>query len=235
MKTKRRTIAILVALGVLLTSVSPVLALPPLPSSFYGTVQFNGANAPAGTLVSARINGVQYAYVTVQTDPGVTVYALDVPGDDASTPGATEGGVQSAPIVFLVDGVPANETGIWQSGTNVLRNLTVIPPDKPVVSIARSGPDVLLTWEEVTKNTDGNLTVVKNYQVFRGEQPYFRAGPHAGYRQSRGGTDRSRLSARGSYQQPDLLLLHRSGCQHCRPVGQFQAGGQVQFELVPGQ
>ena len=37
----------------LMANVSTVLALPPLPASFYGTVQINGANAPAGAIVSA--------------------------------------------------------------------------------------------------------------------------------------------------------------------------------------
>ena len=235
MKTKRRTIAILVALGVLLTSVSPVLALPPLPSSFYGTVKFNGANAPAGTLVSAKINGVPYAYVTVQTDPGVTVYALDVPGDDASTPGATEGGVQSAPIVFLVDGVPANETGIWQSGTNVLRNLTVIPPDKPVVSIAKSGLDVLLTWEAVTKNTEGNLTVVKNYQVFRGEQPYFAPDPTPGTGNLvEEPTDLDYLHV-GAISSLTYYYYIVRAANIAGPSGNSKRVGKFTFELVPGQ
>jgi len=37
---------------------------PPLPASFYGTMQMDGAGVPAGTLVSAWINGVEYAETT---------------------------------------------------------------------------------------------------------------------------------------------------------------------------
>ena len=178
MKTKSRMIVILIALGLLFVSVSPALAMPPLPSSFYGMVQISGANVATGSEVSAKINGVQYAYATVQIYQGQTVYSLDVPGDDPATQGVIEGGVQGNTVVFWIDGTPANETAIWQSGTNVARNLTILPPAAPVVSIAGPDADAVLTWPAVTANTQGNLTVVTAYKVFRSGQPYF--APAAG-------------------------------------------------------
>lgn len=177
MEAKKKTITLLVALGVLLASAAPVLAVPPLPSSFYGTVKINGENAPGGALVSVTINRVQYAYATVEYYQGHTVYSLDVPGDDPETPGVIEGGIANSTVVFLINGVPANETALWQTGTNVTRDLTVIPPAAPAVSITGPVADVLLDWKEVTTNAQGNPTVVTRYQVFRSEEPYFDPNP----------------------------------------------------------
>ena len=125
MKTRRTIIAMLMLVLVLATNSSPVLALPPLPSGFYGTVKINGKNVPDGTLVSATISGVQYAYTNSQTYQGNSVYSVDVPGDDPSTPGVLEGGVPGDTIVFLVNGAPANETAPWQSGKNIRNNLSL--------------------------------------------------------------------------------------------------------------
>jgi hypothetical protein len=41
--------------------ITPALAFPPLPSSFYGQGQVNGQNAPDGTLGQALIDGAMYA------------------------------------------------------------------------------------------------------------------------------------------------------------------------------
>jgi hypothetical protein len=173
MKIKSRGIIVLIALGLLFASVSPALAMPPLPSSFYGTVKVNGVNATAGTQVSAKINGTQYAYTIVQLYQGDMVYSLDVPGDDPATTGVIEGGVAGDTVVLWVDGTPANETTPWQSGKNVVRNLTVLPPAAPSVTIAAPGGVLNITWPAVLVNTQGNPTVVTAYRVFANQQPYF--------------------------------------------------------------
>jgi hypothetical protein len=52
--------AITVALAIVVLSIGErVYALPPLPASFYGTVQSEGANVPDGTWVTAWIDGVE--------------------------------------------------------------------------------------------------------------------------------------------------------------------------------
>jgi len=102
----------------------PALAIPPLPSSFYGTVKVNGANVPVGTTVSARINGVQYASTTAFLYNGDTVYSLDVLGDNPDTV-AVDGGREGDSIQFEVGGTLAGETGVWHSGTNVKQDLTI--------------------------------------------------------------------------------------------------------------
>lgn len=98
MKKLRILIVFLLTISMLLLDNSKVLAVPPLPSSFYGTVKSNGADVPIGILVSARINGVEYASKAAFIDDSNTVYFFDVPGDDPSTTGIIEGGVNGATV-----------------------------------------------------------------------------------------------------------------------------------------
>ncbi len=123
MKTFRLICILALTLVLAVVSAQPALAFPPLPSSFFGTVKINGANVPLGTVVSARINGVQYASTTVQLYQGNTVYSLDVPGEDTDVPGI-QGGSEGNTIVFFIGSIQANQTGIWHSGTNTNLNLT---------------------------------------------------------------------------------------------------------------
>ncbi len=84
----------LIVLVVSLFVATPVLAIPPLPSSFYGSVKVNNANVPDGTVIQALIGGQVYAEGYTQTYQGNSVYALDVRGDDSGTTtvdGATGG------------------------------------------------------------------------------------------------------------------------------------------------
>ena len=102
----------------------PVLAMPSMPSSFYGTVKVNGSNVPDGTLVEALIGGQVYAKGYIQTYQSDSIYALDISGDDTDTT-TQEGGREGETIQFKVGGVLANETGIWNSATNVNLNLNL--------------------------------------------------------------------------------------------------------------
>jgi hypothetical protein len=101
----------------------PALAIPPLPSSFYGTVQVDGENVPDDTVVQALIDGQACGQGRTQTHEGVSVYHLDVLGDDTDT-AAHDGGREGDTIQFEIGGVLADETGTWHSGTNVELNLT---------------------------------------------------------------------------------------------------------------
>ncbi len=103
---------------------SGVLAVPPLPSSFYGEVKLNGANVPEGTEVTAWIDGVRYASTTTIIHEGNSVYAFDVPGDDPSTLDVIEGGTQGQSIEFRIGNLVAHNSAIWQSGTFVEHNLS---------------------------------------------------------------------------------------------------------------
>jgi hypothetical protein len=108
-------------IGIFLISlavVSPALAFPPLPSSFYGKVKVNGANVPDGTIIHATIDGKVYAETKTLTYQGDSVYTLDVLGDDTSTT-AIEGGHEGEKVSFTIAGQPATQTGTWKGGTNV--------------------------------------------------------------------------------------------------------------------
>jgi hypothetical protein len=106
-----------------LLDVVPVLAIPSLPSSFYGIVKVNNANVADGTLVQALIGGQVFAKGHTQTYQGDSVYALDVPGDDTDTI-IKEGGRDGDTIQFQIGGVVADQTGTWRSGTNVNQGLS---------------------------------------------------------------------------------------------------------------
>jgi len=69
-------------------------AQPPLPASFHGTVQLDGADVPGGTTISAWINGQQYA----QSD----------------TPGDVGWGTAGDEVSFKVGVQVAIATGIWE-------------------------------------------------------------------------------------------------------------------------
>lgn len=118
----------LIALLLLLSAVPPLAARaeapPPLPSSFWGTAKAAGLNVPAGTEVTAWINGVQYAKTVTLLYKDVSVYSLNVPGDIVGTP-AKEGGVAGDTVIFKISGAVSTVTAPWVSGTNVEKNLVV--------------------------------------------------------------------------------------------------------------
>ncbi len=132
-KKLRLLCSTIIATGLLVANVSTAFAIPPLPSSFYGTVKVNGANAAPGAQISAWINGVKFAETTVLIYEGNTVYSLDVPGDDPSTIDVTEGGVAGDRIEFHIDGQVADQASQWAGGTNVENNLAVTQNGSPVI------------------------------------------------------------------------------------------------------
>lgn len=124
MKLSRLVVFLLITSLANLFAVIPAKALiPPLPSSFYGTVKVNGENVADGTVVRALINGQVYSTGYTQTYQGDSVYSLDVPGDDSSTT-EIEGGKEGDIVQFDIAGVLAVETGTWKSATNTSVNLT---------------------------------------------------------------------------------------------------------------
>ncbi len=123
MKTQRSFLVLAVILCILCVNVGTSNAMPPLPSSFYGTVKIEGINVAVGTSVTAWINGIQYAGTTAEAFNSDVIYALDVPGDDTATTGVIEGGVAGNTVVFHVGGYVATQTGTWSTGTDVQLNL----------------------------------------------------------------------------------------------------------------
>ncbi len=104
-------------------AITPVLAVPNLPSSFYGQVKINGQNVPEGTLVRALIGGREYATARAMLYDGNSVFSLNVVGDESDT-SSIEGGKEGDTIHFEVGGVIADQIGVWHSGTNVSLDLS---------------------------------------------------------------------------------------------------------------
>ena len=126
MHIKRLYIAFFLALLAGVLAITPALALvPPLPSSFYGTVRANGNPVHAGTLVRGFINGVQYAETHTLIYQGDSVYSINIPGDDPSTIGTIEGGKEGDIVQFEIENFLTGQTGVWHSGTNVEINLNI--------------------------------------------------------------------------------------------------------------
>ena len=117
---KKIVISIILALCVIMT----VYAVPPSPSCFWGTVRINNASVPNGTIVSAWINGVEYANTTTFIYNENSVYSICVPGDDPDTAPEIDGGKTNDTIVFKINEKEADQTGTWKKGSNTQLNLT---------------------------------------------------------------------------------------------------------------
>ncbi|MBI5965682.1 MAG: tandem-95 repeat protein [Chloroflexi bacterium] len=158
MKTQRIFSALLLAIALMFANISTVLAAPPLPSSFWGTVRLDGASVPAGTVVSARINGVQYASAVVTINLGTAYYSLKVPGDDPETPGIIEGGVAGNTVVFYIGSYMSDQTAPWQSGPNVRVDLTATTNHEPVANAqsVTTDEDTAIDITLTGSDADGN-------------------------------------------------------------------------------
>ena len=124
MKLRRLILTFILGSALLFWNSSPVDAVPPLPSSFWGTVTVNGASVPADVPISAWINGVQYAVTNTLIVGGDSVYSLSIPGDDPTTTGIIEGGTEGQTIIFKIDQFSASQTGTWHVASNTRLDLT---------------------------------------------------------------------------------------------------------------
>ena len=122
-----RPLKISLTLALVLLLYSNVKALvPPLPSSYYGSVRLDGSQASPGTVISAWIGTTKYAETTTSVNQGEATYSLNVPGDDPSTP-QKEGGLPDEIVEFRIGSMLAQQTGSWFTGTNTNINLTASP------------------------------------------------------------------------------------------------------------
>lgn len=88
------------------------------PARFYGAVTLNGAPAPGGIEIVAYVGEVECGRTTT-TDEGR--YVLDV-NADGTVPGC---GTDEAVVRFVVNGVPADQTGVFQTGHFIALDLSV--------------------------------------------------------------------------------------------------------------
>lgn len=123
MRMAKMAAILLVCLTSLVNPV-PARAMPPLPSSFYGTVKINNMNVPDGTLVQALIDGQVFGEIRTTTYQGGSIYALDVRGDDSTTT-EREGGREGETIQFRIGNILTGQTGTWHTGITLNINLSV--------------------------------------------------------------------------------------------------------------
>lgn len=122
---------VMAACFISLLTVTTALAIPVMPSSFYGTVKLNNSNVADGTVIQAFTGTQLIAQGYSQTYQGDSVYSLDVPGDNTDT-AVIDGGKEGDTITFKIGGIQAVETGTWHSGTNVQLNISATTSNTPL-------------------------------------------------------------------------------------------------------
>jgi len=119
-------VALVVMTGALASGTGAVRAEPVNPARFVGTVMIDGAAAPAGTIVEARVGDAVCGVAQAFMSGGEARYAVDV---EASQPdGNPACGTDGAQVVFYIGGNMALETGAWHNYQLNTLNLTYVTP-----------------------------------------------------------------------------------------------------------
>ena len=159
MKTKLLITSFFLALLLVLVNFTGALAVPPIGSSFEGTVKISGANVPVGTAVTAWCGGRSFISSPYEVFLGTTIYHFTIPGDDPASSGVIEGCTQGQTIIFKVGTYTADQTGTWQSGIDTYLDLTVSNPTAAPVTISGDagigGATITYTGGSTTANTGG--------------------------------------------------------------------------------
>ena len=119
---------IAVSLIIMLLLSGPALADIVLPTSLYGTIEIDGSDAPVGTVITAKISGVEKgSYTTLEsgkygTGSGDFSDVLVVSTDTESDIGEL--------IEFWIDGIRIDQTAIFDSETHQL-NLVLDTTQEP--------------------------------------------------------------------------------------------------------
>lgn len=96
-----------------------------IPARIFGKVQVDGAVVPARTEITAWIDNKLYATAFTTVTQGLSIYVIEVPGDDPTTPNLVESGPIGKTILFKINRVQADETAVWRSAALIELNLTV--------------------------------------------------------------------------------------------------------------
>ena len=165
MKTiKRKRLAgilgCLLALILTLGLVTPALAIPQIPHQFWGEVTIGGVQAEEGTLVSAKIGGVEYASTTVDAEGKYGYEPLfKVTADDTDTP-EKEGGTNGETIEFYVTDVLATTFAFQIGGHNEL-DLSIADVEAPTATLSpEDGASGVAIDAAVTAAFDEDVTEV---------------------------------------------------------------------------
>ena len=125
----------ILVLLLLLALAGPVSAVPLLPAEFWGTVSIGESPAPAGTVVTARIDDRDCGSLTL-TAPGV--YGGEALFDERLIVNGEEDDDGKA-IVFLVNGMPAG-TAAYAPGTSTHLDLAVASTGAAFSADVTAGP-----------------------------------------------------------------------------------------------
>ena len=171
MKGKRRWLLVPLVILALLLSATPVYAIPPIPHAFYGTLTIGGSPAPVGTVVTAKVGGVQYGSITTTVEGQ---YGSSDPLGDRLLVAPGEGDIATGDtIYFYANGSVANQTHTFSPSEVTELNLTVTPTDNtaPSVSITALTPDPTTdttpTFTGTATDTESNISSVE-YKVDAG-------------------------------------------------------------------
>ncbi|MGQ9515766.1 MAG: DNRLRE domain-containing protein [Anaerolineae bacterium] len=114
---------------------APARAIPPQPAVFWGNIQMDGQNIPAGSPITAFVYDgtapVECGHAAVQMQDGQSVYTIAVNGDDPDTP-AKDGAQDGETVYFWVDILgerrQAQQSGVWHSAATSRLDLTIVGP-----------------------------------------------------------------------------------------------------------
>jgi hypothetical protein len=112
----RRLVVLLLAITLGLLAAGTALAVPPLPHTIYGQLRLNSTPAANGSALTILVHGVSFMTTTSTIEGVPGKYHYNVPGDDDSTAGVVEGGVNGDPITFAYPGYELAQTIPWASG-----------------------------------------------------------------------------------------------------------------------
>jgi branched-chain amino acid transport system substrate-binding protein len=90
---------------------------PGLPCRFHGTIVIDGSGAPDGTVVTATVEAETYR-TTTPSAYGDSTYAIQiVPPEGIVFP-------DGSTVEFAIDGYPSDQSGAWETGANMVLDLT---------------------------------------------------------------------------------------------------------------
>ncbi|WP_292489670.1 PKD domain-containing protein [Methanoculleus sp. 10] len=106
---------------ILLLLIGTASAVPLLPAEFRGSVTIDGSPAPAGTVITARIDGRDCGSLTLES---AGVYGGDATFDKRLLVCGRDDDAEKT-IAFFVDGARAAGTAVYTSGTSTRLDLAV--------------------------------------------------------------------------------------------------------------
>lgn len=157
---KRLIFALALLLALQSLGASRAIAQPALPSSFYGTVKYEGQNVPVGTPITAYIENVRYAITYARLEGLDTVFQINIGADNPDTLiEETAEAVEGKLIEFRVNNNVIDDINpIWHTGTNVMLDLAYydnrVPVAKDKIVIVTPPSPVTFTLEASDEDGD---------------------------------------------------------------------------------